>query len=201
MVQVVAKKEDAHHVNEVNLAKVPSALHVYDAEFPDGTEGIKENDFPCSFTLELKEGALVMMIANDLEHDRWVNGTLGIVSKLKDDFIEVTINGIPYEVSKKSFSTYKCEYNSETKRLEYKEDKTVIQYPVILAYAITIHKSQGMTYQRIACNLDNCFAPGQAYVALSRCANFNELYLTNKVRINSFFTDATLVDFYEEVSS
>lgn len=200
VVQVVAKKDDAYNVNESNLAKVPSALHVYNAEFPDGTEDIKENDFPCSFVLELKEGALVMMIANDLEHDRWVNGTLGIVSKLKDDYVEVTINGIPYSISKKAFSTYKCEYNSETKRLEYKEDKTVIQYPVILAYAITIHKSQGMTYQRIACNLDNCFAPGQAYVALSRCANFDELYLTNKVRIDSFFTDQNLVDFYEEVS-
>lgn len=201
VVQVVAKKEDASRVNEINLEMVPSALHVYEAEFPDGMEDIKENDFPCSFTLELKEGALVMMIANDLEHDRWVNGTLGIVSKLKSDFIEVTINGIPYTISKKSFSTYKCEYNSETKRLEYIEDKTVIQFPVILAYAITIHKSQGMTYQRIACNLDNCFAPGQAYVALSRCADFNELYLTSMVSIGSFFTDGNLVDFYKEVSS
>lgn len=200
VVQVVAKKDEANLVNKANLEEVPSALHVYEAEFPNGTTGIKENDFPCSFTLELKEGALVMMIANDLEHDRWVNGTLGIISKLKDNFIEVTINGISYEISKKSFSTYKCEYNSDTKRLEYTEDKTVIQFPVILAYAITIHKSQGMTYQRIACNLDNCFAPGQAYVALSRCADFNELYLTNKVSVNSFFTDGTLVDFYEEVS-
>lgn len=200
VVQVVAKKDEASRVNEQNLKKIPSTLHVYEAEFPEGTEGIKENDFPCNFSLELKEGALVMMIANDLEHDRWVNGTLGIISRLRNDFIEVTINGIPYVISKKSFSTYKCEYNIETKRLEYIEDKTVIQFPVILAYAITIHKSQGMTYQRIACNLDDCFAPGQAYVALSRCANFSELYLTSKVSIESFFTDGALVDFYKEVS-
>ncbi len=198
--QLVATKDEASKINSDKLNKLMTNMHVYEAEFPDGIEGLKENDFPCDFSLQLKENSLVMMISNDLEENRWVNGTLGIVSKLKDDYIEVTINGVPYNVSKKAFSTYRCEFNEETQKLEYVRDKSVIQYPVILAYAITIHKSQGMTYQSLACNLAKCFAPGQAYVALSRCAYFDKLYLTEKVKKDYIFADGVLVDFYKNMT-
>ena len=145
---------------------------------------------------KLKVGALVMMIINDPEYKRWVNGTLGIVSRLDTNSVTVTINGSDYEISPVPFNKNKCVYNRDEGRLEYVVESSVSQYPLILAYAITIHKSQGMTYQQIACNLDSCFAPGQAYVALSRCANFDKLYLTKKVDPKCIITDEVVANFY-----
>ena len=139
-----------------------------------------------------------MMITNDQEHRRWVNGTLGIVSKLDINSVTVTINGTDFEISPVPFNKYKCEYDRNEKKLKYIVESSVNQYPLILAYAITIHKSQGMTYQQIACNLESCFAPGQAYVALSRCANFDKLYLTKKVDPRSIITDNIVTNFYLE---
>lgn len=196
--RIVPKKDKANKINEDNLNKLDSKEYEYEAQILLGDEKLKESDFPCDFNLRLRVGALVMMITNDQEGRRWVNGTLGIVSKLSDNSITVTIDGIEYEISPVSFNKYKCIYNEEKKKLEYVVEHSVSQYPLILSYAITIHKSQGMTYQQIACDLDNCFAPGQAYVALSRCANFDKLYLIRKVVPSSIIINNTVVNFYNE---
>ena len=141
-----------------------------------------------------------MMITNDKEHKRWVNGTLGIISGLSPTMVKVTINGTDFEISPTTFNKYKCEYDRENKTLKYIVEASVSQFPLILAYAITIHKSQGMTYQQIACNLESCFAPGQAYVALSRCANYDKLYLTKKIDASSIITDNVVVNFYKDIT-
>ena len=196
VVQVVARKDEANNINQDNINKISLPEYTYLAEILVGDSNLKETDFPCDFTLKLKVGALVMMITNDQEHKRWVNGTLGIISKLDVNSITVTINGTDFEISPVPFNKYKCEYDREEHKLKYIVESSVSQYPLILAYAITIHKSQGMTYQQIACNLDSCFAPGQAYVALSRCANFDKLYLTSKVDPKSIITDNVVANFY-----
>mgnify|MGYP003307488664 CR=1 FL=1 len=110
------------------------------------------------------------------------------------------INGTDFEISPTTFNKYKCEYDRENKTLKYIVEASVSQFPLILAYAITIHKSQGMTYQQIACNLESCFAPGQAYVALSRCANYDKLYLTQKIDASSIITDNVVVNFYKDIT-
>lgn len=198
VVQVVPKKDEANKINYENLNKIDLQEYTYLANIVIGDNNLKETDFPCDFTLKLKVGALVMMITNDQEHRRWVNGTLGIVSKLDINSVTVTINGTDFEISPVPFNKYKCEYDRNEKKLKYIVESSVNQYPLILAYAITIHKSQGMTYQQIACNLESCFAPGQAYVALSRCANFDKLYLTKKVDPRSIITDNIVTNFYLE---
>lgn len=141
-----------------------------------------------------------MMITNDQEHKRWVNGTLGIISGLSPTMVKVIINGINYEISPATFNKYKCEYDRKNKTLKYIVESSISQFLLILAYAITIHKSQGMTYQQIACNLESCFAPGQAYVALSRCANYDKLYLTQKIKASSIITDNVVVNFYNDIT-
>ena len=85
--------------------------------------------------------------------------------------------------------------------VEYRDVLSVEQFPIVLAYAITIHKSQGMTYKSIACDITQCFAPGQAYVALSRCSTMSGLYLISKIYGNIIHTNKTVVDFYRSQST
>ncbi len=199
VVQVVPLKNEANRINMENINNLGGQLYNFDAEVLTSEKEIKETDYPCDFNLNLKVGALVMMITNDQEQKRWVNGTLGIISYLSPLMIKVTINGSEYEISPVTFNKYKCVYNRQEGKLEYVVESSVRQYPILLAYAITIHKSQGMTYQQIACNLKSCFAPGQAYVALSRCANYDRLYLTEKIDAKSIITDNVVVNFYRSV--
>lgn len=198
ILQIVPRKFEANYINTKSLERLNGEEYVYKAKILIGDNEIKEDDFPCDFELKLKIGAVVMMITNDLEYKRWVNGSLGVISKLGKEKIVVTINNRNFEISPVAFNRYRCEYNREEKKLEYIVEASVSQYPLILAYAITIHKSQGQTYQEVACNLDSCFASGQAYVALSRCSNFEKLYLMSKVTVDSIFVNKTVVNFYNE---
>lgn len=136
-----------------------------------------------------------MMVANDSEH-RWVNGTLGIVSKLSESSIFVAIDKRVYEVSPVEFSEQEVTYADG--RIQYEDVLKVVQYPIVLAYAITIHKSQGQTYQNIVCDIDRCFANGQAYVALSRCASLDGLHLKQRVNGASIRVDSSVLDFYRK---
>ena len=199
ILKVVAKKDEANQINQQSLAKINSQEFIYKAEIKTGENKIKETDFPCDFTLKLKVGALVMMIANDKESKRWVNGTIGIISALSDTHVVVSIDSTDYQISKVPFEKLKCEYNKEIGELEYTVEASVLQYPLVLAYAITIHKSQGLTYEQVACDLKSCFAPGQAYVALSRCKNLNGLYLTEKITPNLIYTNSIVNNFYNNL--
>ena len=187
-------------VRKYHHEKLDEQLYEYKANILVGDNNLNETDFPCDFDLKLKVGAIIMMINNDQEHKRWVNGTLGIVSELTPTMVKVIINGSEYEISPIPFNKYKCEYDRTEKKLKYVVESSVSQYPLILAYAITIHKSQGMTYQQIACNLESCFAPGQAYVALSRCANYDKLYLTEKINPRSIITNNVVANFYKKIT-
>lgn len=134
-----------------------------------------------------------MMVTNDV-NKHWVNGTMGIVSFISKDRIKVTIEGNEYEIYPETFQLQEAIYRNG--KIEYQITYAVTQYPLVLAYAMTIHKSQGKTYNKIACDLTRCFEPGQAYVALSRCTSLEGLYLLNKVERSSFKCDNEVVEFY-----
>lgn len=136
-----------------------------------------------------------MMVANDPEH-RWVNGTLGIVKSLSKDTIYVSFGKDKvYEIRQQEFDQYEIKYKNN--ELDYEKIYSVSQYPLIPAYAITIHKSQGQTYGNVACDINNCFASGQAYVALSRCVSLEGLHLKSKVTSVNIMVDHDIVDFYQ----
>lgn len=136
-----------------------------------------------------------MMVNND-ENKLWVNGTLGIISYISDDILKVKINGIEHEVHRCIFESREAEYKNG--RISYEVTLKIEQFPLVLAYALTIHKSQGMTYQKIACDISNCFAPGQAYVALSRCNSLNGIHLLKPISISQIGVDADVKNFYRE---
>lgn len=203
IVQLVTKNQIREEINSKNLEKINNKEYCYNAEIfynPNlkYKSKVDPDQYMCDFELKLKVGAHIMMISNDTKSKRWVNGTFGTISELGNDYIKVIIDGNEFTVQKHEFKKYKCFYNKKEKKLIYIEETCVKQFPVILAYAVTIHKSQGMTYQEVVCNLEGCFAAGQAYVALSRCVSLDTLYLVHKVYQKDVFTNSSIMSFYNE---
>lgn len=196
------KKADAERLNKEELKKIEAKEYTYKARIVyNATNNQNPNldaVFPITDELHLKRGALVMMVANDPDR-RWVNGTMGVLHSLTENSIHVTIDGTTYEVKQCSFEEKEAVYSEG--RIEYRNILCVEQFPVVLAYAITIHKSQGMTYKRIACDISQCFAPGQAYVALSRCSNLSGLYLLKPIEKSMMKVDKDVMDYYLSMST
>ncbi|MBR3173714.1 MAG: AAA family ATPase, partial [Eubacterium sp.] len=199
MITLYPRKENVNIINKKELDAIDAPVFTYHAqvvinEKNDQTTNF-ENRFPISETLELKVGALIMMVQNDI-FNRWVNGTLGIVSSLGADEVFVTIDGVEYEVKRATFDEREPRYVNG--KIKYFPVFSVSQFPLVIAYAVTIHKAQGMTYKQIACDLSECFAPGQSYVALSRCESLEGLHLLNKLSPETVGVDKEVLDFYHQ---
>jgi ATP-dependent exoDNAse (exonuclease V) alpha subunit len=167
-ITLTATNEAAYRKNQACLAQLPTKLSQYSAE----VEGLFDPAvFPTDEVLALKRGAQVMMLRNDPEK-RWVNGTLGRVSALSEKKVAVEIAGVSYEVEPETWQNIQYRYHRETNRIEEEVIGTFTQYPLRLAWAITIHKSQGQTFEKVLIDLGRgAFAHGQTYVALSRCTS------------------------------
>ena len=201
IVRLYPKRKDAERVNSEELDKIPAREHSFEAvidinKLRDKVIDI-EKYFQVSAVLKLKKGALVMLTKNDAGK-RWVNGTLGIVSRIEDGHVFVTINDMEHEVTPEAFEQREPVY--EDGEISYRVVLRVVQFPILLAYAITIHKSQGSTYKRIACDPYDCFAPGQAYVALSRCESLSGLHLLKALSPEKIKVDFHVKEFYLEQS-
>lgn len=162
-------------INEKKLQELPEPSYTYTGQI----EGkFNKNNFPAPMELTLKIGARVMFVKNDSNH-LWVNGTLGTVENLSEEDIEVVLdNGLLVNVDRERWDAIEYEYDKETGVL----DKVVVgsysQYPLTLAWAITIHKSQGMTFDKVTIDLERgIFAAGQLYVALSRVTSLKGMAL------------------------
>lgn len=195
-------RAEAERINSEHLSRLDSREYTYQAQvvldkYPDKKHTI-ETIFPITETLRLRKGALVMMVANDPNY-RWVNGTLGIVKELSKDSIYVAINKRTYQIHITEFTEQEASYVGG--QIIYEDVLKIAQYPLVLAYAITIHKSQGQTYQNIVCDLDRCFASGQAYVALSRCTSLDGLHLKSHVNPASILVDGDVLAFYRSKTS
>ena len=195
VIRILPLKNYVDRINKNELDKISAPEYEFKSSIIYHKQNITfdiENNMPISETLKLKLGALVMMVTNDENH-RWVNGTLGIVSSVSATGVKVTIDDREYEISKATFEQQEAKY--EDGKIKYETVCEVKQYPIVLAYAITIHKSQGMTYKRIACDVSKCFESGQAYVALSRCTTLDGLYLLEKINANALKVDNEIVKF------
>ena len=169
----------ADAINHRRLQEIDSEEFVFEGV----VEGkFEDKRFPAEKSLQLKVGAQVMFTRNDAQK-RWANGTLGKVTELTDEEIKVTLNsGETFSVSRCSWESVSFEYNREEHKLKKEVTGTFTQYPLRLAWAITIHKSQGMTFDQMSLDLAHgMFAAGQLYVALSRVRTLDGLYLSQNI--------------------
>ena len=140
-----------------------------------------------------------MFIRNDSAENgkRFFNGKIGTVARLDDEKIFVQCEDEPYEieVQKEKWENIRYTLDKSTRKLDSEVLGSFTQFPVRLAWAITIHKSQGLTFEKAIIDAGEAFAPGQVYVALSRCTNLEGMVLQSRVRSNSLFSDQRIVEF------
>lgn len=151
--------------------------------------------FPLDEQLELKVGAQIMFIKNDLSYEKnYFNGKMGKVQSLSADEIEVYFPDEKRKivVEKYEWNNIRYSLNEETGEIKEEVLGTFVHYPIKLAWAITVHKSQGLTFEKAVLDISRVFAPGQAYVALSRLKSLNGLVLLNPIAINGLSTDQTV---------
>lgn len=189
----------ANRINKQKLSEIWEPEFIFKAE-TDGS--FTESFFPCEKELHLKVGSQVMFCRNDHEEGRWVNGTIGKVIKLSaSGLVEVQVTNQEGEKDTYTVKPFKWElnkynYNQTNNKIDTEVVGTFTQFPLRLAWAITIHKSQGMTFERMVIDLGNgAFAPGQAYVALSRCTSLEGIILKRKLRPRDIIIDPNVIEF------
>jgi ATP-dependent DNA helicase PIF1 len=179
-------------INQRKLDQLPGDLHEYKAVI---TGEMKRSVFPTEENLQLKTGAQVVMLKNDKD-SRWVNGTVGKIEELSEDEIKVCVGGIVYTLEKETWEEIVYEYDHETQKVDSRTASSFTQYPIRLAWALTIHKSQGQTYESVALDLTTAtFAAGQLYVALSRCTSLEGLYLKMPVKRSHIIVEPKVTAF------
>lgn len=194
-VTLATRRDNVDYINERKLDELPGEAAVFRGEvrgdFPDGS-------LPTSKELTLKPGAQVIFIKNDYDR-RWVNGTLGIVTGIGtgEDILYIrTDDGREHDVRKDTWRNIRYTYNEAKNKIEEEELGTFTQFPVRLAWAITIHKSQGLTLSRAVIDLTGgAFAGGQVYVALSRCTSLEGIRLKRPVSRADIFVRPEVVNF------
>lgn len=164
------------------------------------TGDFADNSLPTDFNLVLKIGAQVMFVKNDVgEKRRYYNGKLAVISHLSKDKIVVRFeDGNEMELEEETWRNVRYSLNEDSGNIQEEELGAFTQYPIRLAWAITIHKSQGLTFDRVVIDAGQAFAAGQVYVALSRCTSLDGIVLFSRITADSIHTDENAIAFSKE---
>ena len=197
-IRLVTHNNQAQRINDHALERLPGRAFA----FPAAVEGkFPEYLYPTEKVLELKQGAQVMFVKNDMsgEH-RYVNGTIGEVTFVSPSAIEVRClqTGVKLTLQPEVWTNARYALNEETKEITEEIEGTFRQYPLKLAWAITIHKSQGLTFDKAIIDVGASFAHGQTYVALSRCRTLEGLVLSTPISAKAIINDETVASFTRE---
>lgn len=194
-IRLVTHNRMVQNVNEGEMTKLDGDEYAFDAKV---TGTFPPESFPTAERLVLKKDAQVMFIKNDPDK-RFINGTLGEVCYLWKDKIKVRIadTGVTIDVEPMEWENIRYQLEETDKTVKSTTIGKFRQYPVRPAWAITIHKSQGLTFDRAIIDARAAFSPGQAYVALSRCRSLEGIVLSSPLRASAFMTDTTIDDFLQ----
>ncbi len=185
----------ADTINAQSLQDLEGKQFTY---LPEITDDFPEKIFPLDEHLQLKVGAQVMFVKNDLNFEKqYYNGKMGVIKSLteKEIFVHFPEENKTIEVERYEWQNIRYKVNENTKEIEEEIIGTFVHYPIKLAWAITVHKSQGLTFDKAALDVSQVFAPGQAYVALSRLRSLKGLILLSPLQMNGISSDAEVLNY------
>lgn len=201
-ITLATRRDTVDYINEQNLSELEGESSVFHGrikgEFPETT-------LPAPMELEIKPGAQVIFIKNDKER-RWVNGTLGVVIYIDEEEGIITVvdeDGHEHDVEREVWENMRYTFNEKEQKIEEELLGTFVQFPLRLAWAITVHKSQGLTFRRVKIDFSGggAFAGGQTYVALSRCTSLEGITLEEPIRRSDIFVRAEVVAFAQRYNN
>lgn len=202
-IRLTTHNAPAQYINEQQLAALPAQSFSFTADI----EGdFPETSYPADFKLTLKPGAQVMFIKNDPQH-RFYNGMIGEVIGVKTDengskiIVRSKDSGEEFELEKMEWTNAKYTLNEKTKEIEETVEGKFIQYPLRLAWAITIHKSQGLTFEHAIIDASHSFTHGQTYVALSRCKTLEGMVLSEPLSRGAIISSQTVDAFTSQLAA
>lgn len=197
-ITLTSHNHTANKINDEKLGQLAEKSYKFKAsisgEFP-------EMSYPNAEELELKVGAQVMFVKNDSSRDKlYYNGKIGKITKIDDDviFVKCPQDNNEIFVRQAEWQNLKYELNAQSKEIEEKQIGSFVQFPLRTAWAITIHKSQGLTFEKAIIDANAAFAHGQVYVALSRCKTFEGMVLRSPITFNSIKTDGVVAHYTRE---
>lgn len=196
-IRLTTHNQIADDYNARQLSLIDEPLHSFDAEI---SGSFPESSYPIDFRLELKAGAQVMFVKNDPSSEkRYYNGKIGVVTDFYEEYILVQCPGDEEKIAVEPLEWENSRYviNEQTQELDSEVLGIFRQYPLRLAWAITIHKSQGLTFDKAIIDAASSFASGQVYVALSRCRTLDGMVLATPLRQDSVITDLRVEDYIE----
>lgn len=200
-ITLATRRDQVDYINERKLAALPGDPVTFHGEI---TGDFPESSLPTSQELVLKPGAQIIFIKNDFDR-RWVNGTIGTVSgfdPIEETLYVITDDGKECDVKQEVWRNIRYTYNEEKKEIEEEVLGTFKQYPIRLAWAITVHKSQGLTFSRVVIDFTGgVFAGGQTYVALSRCTSLEGIQLKKPISRADVFVRPEIVSFSERFNN
>ena len=194
-ITLTTTNKNAERINKSFLEKIDSKQYQYSAAI---SEKYKPSMYPTEASLSLKKGARVILLNNDKEK-RWVNGTLAIIAGLSDNSVKIRIEDEIYVLERFTWEKIKYTFDDFTQEIKQESDGSFKQYPLKLAWAITIHKSQGQTFEKVIIDIGHgAFSPGQLYVALSRCQSLKGITLDKPLSLNDVIIDENVYSFSDE---
>ena len=185
-ITLTSHNKQANEINQQKIENLFTPSFTYKAVIE---EDFPELVFPAEAELILKNGAQVMFLKNDAVSKRYFNGKIGVVKLLEKDKIIVDCDGVDIEVGKETWENTRYTLNRNDGKLEQEILGTFTQYPLRLAWAITIHKSQGLTFEKVMIDAGASFSSGQVYVALSRCTSLEGIVLLSKLSSTTLFSN------------